>query len=66
MRNHALLDGNERLGWLAAEVFCFLNGRLVVADDDDKLDLVMAVAAGAVPGVPKIAERLEPWLTPAS
>ncbi|MCE3556098.1 type II toxin-antitoxin system death-on-curing family toxin [Pseudonocardia sp. RS11V-5] len=63
-RNHALVDGNKRLGWLATEVFCFLNGWLVVAADDDKFDLVIDVAAGVVPGVAKIAERLEPWLTP--
>ncbi|MCE0763273.1 Fic family protein [Pseudonocardia kujensis] len=66
VRNHALVDGNKRLGWLATEVFCFLNGWLVLAADDDKFDLVVDVdvAAGAVPGVQKIAERLEPWLTP--
>ena len=64
VRNHALVEGNKRLGWLATEVSCFLNGRLVVAADDDKFDLVVDVAAGAVPGVQKIAERLEPWLTP--
>jgi death-on-curing protein len=64
VRNHALVDGNKRLGWLATEVFCFLNGWLVVAADDDKFALVMDIAAGAVPGVQKIAERLEPWLTP--
>jgi death-on-curing protein len=64
VRNHALVDGNKWLGWLATEVFCFLNGWLVVAADDDKFDLVMDVAAGAVPDVQKIAERLEPWLTP--
>jgi len=64
VRNHALVDGNKRLGWLATEVFCFLNGWLVVAADDDKFAVVMDIAAGAVPGVQKIAERLEPWLTP--
>lgn len=26
VRNHALVDGNKRLGWAAAVVFCELNG----------------------------------------
>lgn len=63
VRNHALVDGNKRLGWLATEVFCWLNGWALVADDDAKFDLVMDVASGAVSGVQKIAERLEPWFT---
>lgn len=43
-----LIDGNQRLGWLAAAVFLELNGASVsTAPDDAVYDLVMAVATGA-------------------
>lgn len=48
VRNHALVDGNERLGWLATIVFMDLNGQWLEAPDDDVYDLVMAVASGSV------------------
>ncbi len=45
--NHPLVDGNKRLGWLAAAVFLELNDASVsAAADDDVYDLVMAVAQG--------------------
>jgi death-on-curing protein len=47
VNNHALVDGNKRLGWLATAVFLHLNGTdLSVAGNDDVYDLVMDVAAG--------------------
>nr|WP_131767654.1 type II toxin-antitoxin system death-on-curing family toxin [Candidatus Protofrankia californiensis] len=55
-RNHALVDGNRRLAWLAALVFLDLNGHTVDLDDD-AFDLVMDVAQG-ISDVDKIAERL--------
>jgi death-on-curing protein len=57
VRNHALIDGNKRLGWLAAVVFLDLNGSPVVLDDDEAFALVMSVAAGEI-DVEEIAERL--------
>ncbi len=56
--NHPLVDGNKRLGWLAAAVFLEING--VAASelaDDDVFDLVMWVA-GTSPEVGAIADRL--------
>lgn len=44
--NHALVDGNKRLGWLATAVFLDLNGLAVTLDDDAAFDLVMGVAGG--------------------
>ena len=44
--NHALVDGNKRLGWLATVVFLDLNGRSVTLDDEAAFTLVMDVAAG--------------------
>jgi death on curing protein len=55
--NHALVDGNKRLAWLAAVVFLDLNGRRITLSHDEAFDLVMAVAEGA-PDVPEIAVRL--------
>jgi death-on-curing protein len=57
VRNHALVDGNKRLAWLAAVVFLDLNERTVVLDDDEAFTLVME-AAGGVIDVEQIAERL--------
>jgi death on curing protein len=64
VRNHALVDGNKRLGWLATVTFLWLNGYDVVADDDASFDLVVAVAEGAFDGVEKIAERLGEMTAP--
>ena len=55
--NHALVDGNKRLGWLATVVFLDLNGRAPDLDDDAAFTLVMDVAAGAA-DVDVIAARL--------
>ncbi len=56
-RNQALVDGNERLAWLATAVFLDLNGRGVEMDDDAVFALVVEVAAGTL-DVPQIVERL--------
>ena len=55
--NHALVDGNKRLGWLAATVFLRLNGQRVTLSQDEAFQLVMEVAAGLL-DVPEIAARL--------
>jgi death on curing protein len=58
VNNHALADGNKRLGWLATAVFLHLNGVDVsVAGNDDVYDLVMDVAGGHH-GVADVADRL--------
>lgn len=57
--NHALIDGNKRLGWVATAVFLEINGASVAAARNDEVyDLVMAVAAG-VSTVEGIAEKLQ-------
>ena len=58
VRNHALVDGNKRLGWLATVVFLDLNGYRPDLHDDAAFSLVMDVAAGAV-DVDDIAVRLQ-------
>lgn len=58
VKNHALVDGNKRLGWLATAVFLDINGIDVsVASNDDVYELVMDVAAGNHT-VAEVAERL--------
>lgn len=57
-RNHALVDGNKRLAWAAARVFCLLNGHDVqFASVDDAEAMVLAVAAGDL-DVPALASLL--------
>ena len=59
-RNHALVDGNKRLGWLAVVVFFDLNGLTVDAPDDPAYDLVIAVSTGIL-DYSVVARRLEGW-----
>lgn len=47
-RNHALLDGNKRLAWLATAVFLELNGQPIDLDDESAFQLVMDVAGGRI------------------
>jgi death-on-curing protein len=56
-RNHALVDGNKRLAFLATVVFLDLNGHRPQLSDDDAVALVVEVAKG-VADVEEIADRL--------
>lgn len=60
VRNHALVDGNKRLGWLGLVVFLGLNDMRLDVDDDEAYDLVVAVAEGRV-DLAAISERLRAW-----
>ncbi len=56
--NHALVDANKRLGWLATAVFLEINGiEISNAENDAVYELVIEVAA-AQPSVDEIAHRL--------
>ena len=46
--NHALVDGNRRLAWLAATVFLDLNGIALVLSDEEAFDLVWETAGTAI------------------
>ena len=61
VRNHPLVDGNKRLGWMAVFVFYGLNGFDLDAPEDDAYDLVIAVSTGSV-AYAEAAERLGPWV----
>lgn len=56
-RNHALVDGNKRLAWLATVTFLDIIGKSCDLTDDDAFDLVMAVAEGSA-DAEDIADRL--------
>jgi death-on-curing protein len=56
--NHALVDGNKRLGWHATVVFLAINGLDVALTPDEAFHLVMEVAAGNLRDVDQIAARL--------
>jgi death-on-curing protein len=46
VKNHTLVDGNKRFGWVATAVFLELNGvDATTASNDDVYDFVMGVAA---------------------
>lgn len=66
VNNHALVDGNKRLGWLATAVFLELNDATVAgAANDDVYDLVIT-AASTKTTLEDIASRLQALATPAS
>lgn len=59
VNNHALVDGNKRLGWLATAVFLELNDASVAgATNNDVYELVMTVASVQV-SIEDLAARLE-------
>jgi death-on-curing protein len=63
--NHPLVDGNKRLALAASIAFYGLNGFRLILSNDEAYELVMAVAAGELDDVERIAGRLEsgtaPW-----
>ncbi len=57
--NHALVDGNKRLAWLATTVFLDLNGVTVDISDEEAFDLVWDIAATAL-DLKAVSLRLRP------
>lgn len=57
--NHALVDGNKRLGLAATLAFYGVNGRRLTMTNDEAYELVIAVAAGRIVDVGDIARRLK-------
>jgi death-on-curing protein len=62
-RNHPLIDGNKRLGWMSVYTFYGLNGIDLDAPEDDAYDLVIAVSTGKL-GHADAAVRLAGWTRP--
>jgi death on curing protein len=64
VNNYALVDGNKRLGWVAVRLFYGFNGYTVSASEDEKVRLVLHVAANELDDVSKIAYQLATFFTP--
>lgn len=62
--NHALIDGNKRVGLAAVLLFYGLNDCDVVASDDALFELIMSVADGTLTDVESIAKELRAWEHP--
>jgi death on curing protein len=63
VRTRPLVEGNWRLGWVAAVTMCDMNGWWVDADEDDALEVVRELGRGNV-DVPGMAQHLEAWGLP--
>lgn len=48
VKNHPFLDGNKRVGAVAALVFLLLNGHDFDAPEDDLVEMVLSVAQGQI------------------
>lgn len=61
VRNHPLVDGNKRLGWLSTVVFLGLNGIELDAPDDAAYNVVIGLAAGSIDHT-RAAATLRDWI----
>ena len=55
--NHALVDGNKRLGLAAVIVLYGVNGYRLILDNDGAYDLIISLASGELRDVQQIADR---------
>lgn len=60
VKNHPFLDGNKRVGAVAALVFLLLNGHDVNAPEDAFAEMVLAVARGEI-GKAEAAVFIRRW-----
>jgi death-on-curing protein len=58
-----LVEGNWRLGWVAAVTLCDINGWWIDADESAALDLVRQVDRRDI-DLLQVAEQLEAWALP--
>lgn len=56
--NHALVDGNKRLGLASAIAFLGINGWRLTLTEDEAYDLIIEIASGELTEVESIADRL--------
>jgi death-on-curing protein len=48
-KNHAFLDGNKRIAFVATNVFLILNGFEIDAPEPEVVNIVLRVASGGMP-----------------
>lgn len=63
IRNHGLIDGNKRSGWVAGVLFLRLNGLKLGGEPDATFALVLRIAEGRA-DLGEIAADLERWSEP--
>ncbi|MHA6801429.1 type II toxin-antitoxin system death-on-curing family toxin [Bounagaea algeriensis] len=63
-RNHALVDGNERLALAATIAFLGVNGHRLTFSNDQAYELVMNVAAGELDDIATVADRIRNGIEP--
>ncbi|HHV20689.1 MAG TPA: hypothetical protein GXZ30_04000 [Propionibacterium sp.] len=61
-RNHALVDGNKRLAWSSAVVFCRMNGHDLRPTTIDAAYAVVVAAATGDADVTVLAAALSRWI----
>ena len=64
VRNHALVDGNKRLGLMVLIVFLGVNGRTLTMSNDQAVEFIVAIAEGRLDDVEAIAEQLRGAIVP--
>ncbi|MBT1597451.1 type II toxin-antitoxin system death-on-curing family toxin [Curtobacterium flaccumfaciens] len=65
VRNHALVDGNKRLGLMLLVVFLGVNGVRLHASNDQAYDFIVAIAEGELDAVTEIAAALSAMVSAA-
>ena len=60
-RNHPLFDGNKRTSWVLTAAFLNINGWDLEMSQDQKLELVIAVATGSME-LDELAAAFTRWL----
>lgn len=57
--NHALVDGNKRLGFAGLIAFLGVNGWRLIWSNDEAFEFIMLIADGELADVGAIARRIE-------
>jgi death-on-curing protein len=60
VKNHPFLDGNKRIGFMAAYTFLGINGYSLEASEESAVEFTLALAAGAI-GEDEYATWLQKW-----
>ena len=60
--NRGLVDGNKRVGLVAVLLLYGMNGYDLTSTEDERVDLILAIADGRLSEVEKIASHLTQWV----
>lgn len=63
--NHALVDGNKRLGLAGLIAFLGVNGHRLTATNDEAYALIMDLASGVIGNADELRHRLAPHVEPS-